>query len=80
MKKGAKTAAGIAVVVGLGVAGWLVYKHFSKGAPATGPSATNASKPAATNASGPADIGIAGIQVLPATVTAIGNLFQPSGG
>jgi hypothetical protein len=82
MSKGAKTAAGIAVVVGLGLAGWVTYKHFSKGtAPANlAPSGGNASKPAGSNATGPASVAIAGIQTLPSLLGSLDNVFSSGGG
>jgi hypothetical protein len=83
MTKGAKTLAGAAVVVGLGVAGWLTYKHFSKGtAPSNLAPSLNgsASKPAGTNATGPASIAVAGIAALPGTITALNNVFSSGGG
>lgn len=80
MTKGAKTAAGIAVAVGLGVAGWFTYKHFAKGtAPKTGPSLAGASTTNATQTSNPAGIAIAGLNALPGTLNAINGLLNPTG-
>lgn len=77
MTKGAKTAAGAAVVVGLGLAGYLTYKHFSKGtAPAGLSSSGKASQPAGGNATGPASIAIAGIAALPGTINALDGVFN----
>jgi hypothetical protein len=81
MTKGAKTAAAAAVVLGLGVAGWYTYKHFSKGtAPKGAPLSGGATKPAgppATDAG--ASIAVAGLNALAPTLNAINGFINPPG-